>query len=83
MTMNMMVKTMIGTMNMMIDVGKDLQRAFDDGEWSMFEQITSAYYGKQYYFLQSNESVYSRLTCKTLKCKKDAYEEFINKIWEG
>ena len=66
----------------MIDVGRQLQSAFDDGEWYMFERITSAYYGKEYYFLESDGTVYSRLCCKTLKCKEDAYREFIEEICE-
>ena len=66
----------------MMDIGKDLQAAFDDGEWSMFERITSAYYGKQFYFLEPDGTVYSRLYSVTLKCKEDAYEEFIEEISE-
>ena len=64
----------------MIDIGKDLQEAFDDGEWSMFEQITSAYYGKQYYFFEPDGTVYSRLSSKTLRSKEEAYKEFINEV---
>lgn len=64
----------------MIDIG--LQNAFDDGKWSMFEQITSAYYGKQCYFLQPDKTVYSRLYGETLDSKEDAYKEFINEICE-
>ena len=65
----------------MIDIEKDLQMAFNDGEWSMFEQITSAYYGKQFYFLEPDGTVYSRLSSKTFGCKEDAYKEFINEIY--
>ena len=66
----------------MTDIGKDLQRAFDDGEWSMFERITSAYYGKQCYFPEPNGTVYSRLYGETLDSKEYAYKEFINEICE-
>ena len=66
----------------MIDIGKDLQRAFDDGEWSMFERITSAYCGKACYFLEQDGTVYSRFYGETLDSKEDAYKEFIKEICE-
>ena len=64
----------------MIDIGRDLQKAFDDGEWFMFDQITSIYYGKQYYFLEPDGTVYSRLSNRMLECKEAAYNEFMNEI---
>ena len=64
----------------MVDIGRDLQRAFDDGEWSMFKQITSAYYGKEYYFLEPDGTVYSRYSGMTLLSKEAAYREFVNEI---
>lgn len=66
----------------MVDIGRDLQRAFDDGEWSMFKRITSAYYGKACYFLKPDGTVYSRLYGETLDSKEDAYKEFIKEICE-
>ena len=49
------------------------------GEWNMFELITSVYYGKQYYFLQDNNIVYSRASCKYLTVQ-DAINEFLKTI---
>jgi len=57
----------------------DLEAAHDAGEWEMFELITSAYHGKQYYFLQENGTVYSRDSCKYIS-KEDAYKEFLDKM---
>lgn len=51
---------------------------FSDGEWDMFEMISSMFFGKQCYFLEDSGVVYSRLTCKYLPTKEEAYNEFIN-----
>lgn len=32
---------------------------YEDGEFDMFERISTAYHGKQYYFLQENGKVYN------------------------
>ena len=54
-----------------MDVGKDLQIAYDDGykrgEWDMFEMLSSAWYGKQAYFQQGDGLVYSRISDKYMK----------------
>lgn len=52
---------------------------YEKGEWDMFETITSAYNGKQYYFLQDDGSVYSRESGKYLT-KAEAYDEFLGQI---
>lgn len=52
---------------------------YEKGEWDMFETITSAYNGKQYYFRQDDGSVYSRESGKYLT-KDEAYDEFLGKI---
>ena len=54
----------------------ELKSDFERGEWSMFKQITDVYFGKEYYFLESNGTVYSRLSHQTLRDKQTAYNEF-------
>ena len=49
---------------------------FERGEWSMFKLITNVYFGKEYYFLESDGTVYSRLSHQTLADKLSAYNEF-------
>lgn len=49
------------------------------GEWDMFELITSAWYGKQCYFLEDNGMVYSRLSARCMS-EHDALMEFLSKI---
>lgn len=50
--------------------------------WELFELITFAWYGKQYYFLETSGWVYSRLTHKTMS-QEDALQEFLDSIEEG
>ena len=63
-------------------IGDDIHQAYEDGfadgEWDMFETISSMIYGKQCYFLEETGIVYSRLTRKYLPSKEDAYKEFID-----
>ena len=40
-----------------MDIYKD---GFKDGQWGVFELITSTYFGKRYYSIQSDGRVYSR-----------------------
>lgn len=54
--------------------------AFECGEWSMFKHITNVYFGKEYYFLETDGTVYSRLSHKTLADKKTAYNEFLEYV---
>lgn len=48
--------------------------------WELFELITSAYYGKQYYFLEDNGMVYSRKSHSYLKDADEAMNEFLKEI---
>lgn len=52
------------------------------GEWDMFELITSVYFGKQYYFQQEDEIVYSRQSGKYMTREK-AIQEFLDIIGWG
>lgn len=52
---------------------------YEKGEWDMFSLITSAWHGKEYYFLQDDGSVYSRESGKCLT-KNEAYDEFLHEI---
>ena len=52
---------------------------YEKGEWDMFVLLSSAWYGKQCYFLQDNEIVYSRNSCKYMN-RDEAYVEFANAI---
>ena len=56
-------------------------KGYADGEWELFTQITSAYYGKQYYFLQDDGLVYSRASNKYMT-EDAAITEFLNVIGE-
>ncbi len=51
------------------------------GEWDMFEQVTSVWYGKQYYFLESHGMVYSRASHKSMPMR-EAVQEFFDAISE-
>lgn len=51
------------------------------GEWDMFELITSTWYGKQYYFIQKNGLVYSRLSHEYIT-REEAFTEFLEAIGE-
>lgn len=54
--------------------------AFVAGQFDMFKLISSAYFGKEYYFEEPNGTVYSRLSESYLKSKDEAVYEFINHI---
>lgn len=56
-------------------------KGYTDGEWEMFDLITSAYFGKQYYFDEEDGLVYSRETHKHMT-KDDAIREFLGIIGE-
>ena len=56
-------------------------KGYADGEWEMFTLITSAFYGKEYYFMQDDGIVYSRASCEYMK-KDDAISEFLRVIGE-
>lgn len=50
-----------------------------EGEWEMFDLISSAYYGKRMYFKQDNGIVYSRYSCKYMSVD-EAILEFVSLI---
>lgn len=52
-----------------------------EGEWDMFDLISSAYYGKGMYFKQDNGTVYSRHSGEYMTVD-EAIEEFISLINE-
>ena len=54
---------------------------YQRGEWDMFENVTSVYYGKQYYFLESHGMVYSRASHKSMPMR-EAIQEFYDAIGE-
>ena len=54
---------------------------YEQGEWDLFVNITSIYYGKQYYFLESHGMVYSRASHKSMP-KREAMQEFFDAISE-
>ena len=57
--------------------------SYERGWWDMFELITSAWYGKQCYFLEDDESiVYSRNSGRYLS-RAAAIDEFLNQIGDG
>ena len=51
---------------------------YEQGEWDMFNLITSVEYGKQYYFLEKNGMVYSRKSCEYMT-REQAYEEYLKR----
>ena len=52
---------------------------YRQGEWDMFELVTSAWYGKQMYFRESGGMVYSRVSRKTMQ-QDAAVNEFLKMI---
>lgn len=69
----------------MIDVGKQLQDAYEDGfkmgEFEVLDFLSSAWHGKQYYFMENeaNGIVYSRDSCKNITLD-EAISEFASRI---
>lgn len=61
-----------------------LMTEYERGKFDMFLLITSAIYGKQYYFLNDDGTVFSRACCDNLSFD-EAYDEFmrwIGKDWQ-
>ena len=54
---------------------------YERGEWEMFKCISSAWHGKEYYFLNEDLTVYSRASHKNMT-RQEAYNEFIKEIGE-
>ena len=52
-----------------------LNNKFKDGQWEVFELITSTYFGKQYYFLENDERIYIRYSQKYMSLD-EAISEF-------
>lgn len=52
---------------------------YKEGEWDMFSLITSVWFGKEYYFLEKSDVVYSRLT-HMYKSREGAIQEFLDYI---
>lgn len=52
---------------------------YQKGMWDMFEIISSVWYGKQMYFLETSGLVYSRVTSKTMQ-QNEAIDEFLERI---
>lgn len=47
--------------------------------YEMFELISGAYFGKQYYFEDNNDMIYSRLS-HSYMTKDDALNEFLDEV---
>ena len=54
---------------------------YERGEWELFSLISSAWHGKQYYFLNDNGTVYSRASHKNMS-REEAIYEFVEQIGE-
>jgi len=65
----------------MVDTQEDaeVKEIKKDGEWEMFDLISSAYYGKGMYFKQDDGTVYSRYSCKYMSVD-EAIREFVSLI---
>ena len=61
-----------------MDIYKD---GFKDGQWDVFEFITSIYFGKQYYFIEKDERIYSRYSHQYMSFG-EALTEFCSFIGE-
>ena len=52
---------------------------YKEGQWDMFELITNAYFGKQYYFPQDNGTIYSRYS-GTYITREEAVKQFLDEL---
>lgn len=50
-----------------------------DGAWEMFSLITSAWYGKECYFIQNDGNVYSSVSGRIMP-RVEAVNEFLRRI---
>lgn len=73
-------RMLIDTFATATTVVKENDTAKLQGEWDMFQRITTAYNWKQCYFLQENGLVYSRLSHTTMT-RDDAIKEFLNEVY--
>ena len=58
---------------------RNILTPYERGEWDMFALITSVYYGKQYYALESHGMVYSRASHQYMT-REEAMREFLDAI---
>lgn len=54
---------------------------YNKGQWDMFERITNAYFGKQYYFPQDDGTIYSRYS-GTYITKEEAVKQFLDELYD-
>lgn len=54
-------------------------KRLEDREWDLFDLLSSAWHGKQYYFKQEDGSVYSRESCQYLTFNQ-AIDEFAQSL---
>lgn len=52
---------------------------YNKGQWDMFELITNAYFGKQYYFPQADGTIYSRYS-GTYITREEAAKQFLDEL---
>lgn len=52
---------------------------YKEGQWDMFELITNAYFGKQYYFPQDDGTIYSKYS-GTYITKEEAVKQFLDEL---
>jgi hypothetical protein len=69
----------------MIDIGKDLQKAYDDGfkkgAFDTLDFLSSVWHGKRYYFMENEAEgiIYSRDSCAYMTLD-EAIAEFASRI---
>lgn len=60
-------------------MAKYILTQYERGEWELFSLITSAWYGKEYYFLNEDGTAYSRSSHETMS-REEAIQEFLDAI---
>ena len=60
--------------NIADDIHDAYKEGYERGRFDVLDAISSIYYGKQYYFLEDNGTVYSRDSCKYLTLEEAIYE---------
>ena len=53
---------------------------YDRGRWDVLYELSCAYLGKQYYFIQGGGVIYSRYSCRYMTLD-DAVDEFQKLLW--
>ena len=61
---------------------KESAGSYEQGRWDMFILLSSVWWGKQCYFLQDNNEVYSRKSGKYMS-RDEAYHEFAEEIGDN